>query len=185
MLNTANGPVEEALTRKELHKADEIQQEITKYFAEHYNSDGHTRMCSEMGGIEVSEVDKLLNNVTELFSSRNKAVSQDFIKDTSFNKVTYEETKQQQLKKTSLIARQYKLSLVQKVVIRNQAKTTNQNLQHNIQILIRDLLLNPQQYSSVFDAQQIYLMKGDSKALAACKPITIQSLILKIAEKSR
>ena len=50
MLDTTNGPVEEALSHKELHKTDEIQQEIAHFFAEPYNSSSHTHMCSDMGG---------------------------------------------------------------------------------------------------------------------------------------
>ena len=49
--------MEETLTHKELHKTDEIQQEIAHYFAEHYNSSDHTRMCSDMGAIQESEAD--------------------------------------------------------------------------------------------------------------------------------
>jgi len=94
MLDTTNGPVEETVTHKELYKTEEIQQEIAHYFAEHYNSSGHTRMCSDMGGFQENEADELLQNAVELFSSKNKAVSQDFIKDTSFSKATYKEAKQ-------------------------------------------------------------------------------------------
>ena len=93
MLDTTNGPVEKAMTHEELYKTAEIQQEIAHYFAEHYNSNGHTRMCSDLGGIQESEADTLLQNATELFTSKNKAVSQDFIKDTSFSKATFKEAK--------------------------------------------------------------------------------------------
>ena len=93
MLESTNGPVKKALTHEELYKTAEIQQEIAHYFAEHYNSSGHTRMCSDLGGIQESEADTLLQNATELFTSKNKAVSQDFIKDTSFSKATYKEAK--------------------------------------------------------------------------------------------
>jgi len=51
-----------------------------------------------------------------------------------------------------------------------------------MQTLVKDLLLNPLQYNPIFDSRQIYLMKEDSKALAACRPITIQSSVLKIVE---
>ena len=104
MLDTTNRPVEEALTHKELYKTAEIQQEIAYYFAEHYRSRGHTRMCSEMSGFQEREADELLQNATELSTSKNKAVSQDFIKDTSFSKATYNDAKQQLLKKGSQIA---------------------------------------------------------------------------------
>ena len=104
MLDTTNGPVEEDLTHKELYKTTEIQQEIAHYFTRHYNSNGHTYMCSDMGGFQEKEADELLQNATELFSSKNKAVSQNFIKDTSFSKVTYKDAKQQLLKKSSPIA---------------------------------------------------------------------------------
>ena len=60
MLDMTNGPVEQAQMHKELHKADEIQQEIAFYFAGHYNSDEHTNMCSDMSGIQASEADELL-----------------------------------------------------------------------------------------------------------------------------
>ena len=46
-----------------------------------------------MGGFQENEADELLQNATELFSSKNKAVSQDFIKDTSFSKATDKEAK--------------------------------------------------------------------------------------------
>ena len=94
MLDTTNGPAEETLTHKELYKTEEIQQEIAHYFAEHYNSSCHTHMCSDMGGFQENEADELLQNAVELFSSKNKAVSQDFIKDTSFSKAIYKEAKQ-------------------------------------------------------------------------------------------
>ena len=61
-------------------------------------------MCSEMGGFQEREADELLQNATELSTSKNKAVSQDFIKDTSFSKATYNDAKQQLLKKSSPIA---------------------------------------------------------------------------------
>ena len=93
MLDTANLPIVQAQTSKELYKAEEIQKEIARYFAEHYNSEGHTRMCSDMGGIETIEAEKFLQNAQELSSSKNKGVSQDFIKDTSFTKATYTEIK--------------------------------------------------------------------------------------------
>ena len=51
-------------------------------------------MCSDMEGFSENEADELLQNATELFSSKNKAVSQDFIKDTSFSKAIYKEAKQ-------------------------------------------------------------------------------------------
>ena len=86
--------LEEALTHKELYKTDEIQQEIAHYFAEHYNSSSHTHMCSDMSGFQENEADELLQNAVELFSSKNKAVSYDFIKDISFSKVIYKEAKQ-------------------------------------------------------------------------------------------
>ena len=94
MLDTTNGPVEKALTHEELYKTAEIQQEIAHYFAEHYNSSEHKRMCSDMGGIQETEADELLRNATELFTSKNKAVSQDFIKDSSFSKAIFKEAKQ-------------------------------------------------------------------------------------------
>ena len=72
-----------------LYKAEEIQKKIACYFAEHYNSEGHTRMCSDMSRIETIEAEKFFQNAQELSSSKNKAISQDFIKDTSFTKATY------------------------------------------------------------------------------------------------
>ena len=51
-----------------------------------------------------------------------------------------------------------------------------------MQTLVKNLLFNPLQYNPIFDSRQIYLMKGDSKALAACRPITIQSSVLKVVE---
>ena len=62
MLDVTNGPVEQAQTHKELHKADEIQQEIAHHIADHYSSDEHKNKCSDMGGIQASEVDQLLQN---------------------------------------------------------------------------------------------------------------------------
>ena len=42
--------------------------------------------------------------------------------------------------------------------------------------------MNPKDYKSVLNARQIYLLKTDGRRLSACRPITIQSSVLKIVE---
>ncbi|KAL4494407.1 hypothetical protein ABPG72_019817 [Tetrahymena utriculariae] len=176
VLDMQNGPIENS-NEELLFDSKEIQEELIKYFKEHYKSDLQTDYYHTIGKLSSNEIENLIQSSDQLFSSKNKAFSSDYIKDQCFlfpkRKNIFKE-----VQTTSSNQNSIKEKALQ--IIADQ----NQHRDYNLRVLLKDILSNPEYFKNTFNARQIYLLKSESRKIINCRPITIQSSIIKILENS-
>ena len=111
-------------------------------------------------------------------------MSNDLIQDKCFAKATFQSTKAhliEKYKKDNKGKADDKYTPRTELIIDKQKKQ-NSARDINLRILLNDILNNPQDYAKIFDARQIYLLKGSSMKIKDCRPITIQSSVIKMIE---
>ncbi|KAL4463290.1 hypothetical protein ABPG72_013599 [Tetrahymena utriculariae] len=160
ILNTSSVPIEN-VNMELLFDNEDIQNEISKYFKEHYKCDAHVNYYKNIG----------------LFSSRNKAISNDYIKDQCFLPPNYSEISNN-MQTISCSRTTWKKLIQEKIHQQKQHRDTN------LRVLLKDILSNPDAFSHTFNARQIYLLKSESRQIINCRPITIQSSVIKILENA-
>ncbi|KAL4463839.1 hypothetical protein ABPG74_005776 [Tetrahymena malaccensis] len=176
ILNISSGPVENS--KKELlFDSEDIQNEISKYFKEHYECEAHVNYYHTIGKLSSNEIDSLIQRSESLYSSRNKAYSNDYIKDQCFLPPNYLEISRN-MQNISNSKANLKQMIQEKILSQKQHRDTN------LRVLLKDILSNPDSFSHTFNARQIYLLKNESRQIINCRPITIQSSVIKILENA-
>lgn len=153
ILDTESGPIEN--DQKELlYEREHIQTEIRKYFVEHYCSSDHKNFYSKMGAFTEDEIKKFLRPSIELYSSKRKAISNDYIQDTCFANPHYIEIRDQLLKvKTDRQQQQQQQQRIDPEKVQRIVDKQKANKNSNLRILVKDILQNPSEYSNIFNAR--------------------------------
>nr|AAQ82023.1 ORF2 [Tetrahymena thermophila] len=176
VLNTSSGPVENS-NKELLFDSKDIQNEISKYFKEHYKCEAHINYYHTIGQLSSSEIDTLIQSSETLYSSRNKAFSNDYIKDQCFFPPKYSEISNA-MQSIPCSKTTKKQMILEKMLSQQQHRDTN------LRTLLKDILTNPDSFRQTFNARQIYLLKSESRQIINCRPITIQSSAIKILENA-
>ncbi|KAL4469146.1 hypothetical protein ABPG72_005916 [Tetrahymena utriculariae] len=179
ILNTSNSPLENS-QKKLLNNNDEIQSEISQYFYQNCQCEANTNYYNTTSQPSISEIQQLIQSLQALYSRKNTVILYNLFKDQSFlipNTLEFPYfDKQQQNSSCTKVTR--KKQSHEKIL------TQKHNRDANLQILLQGFLSNPKLFCITFNARQIYLLKSESRQIINCKPIAVQSSVIKIIEIS-